>query len=367
MNSTLNRRRFIQASSSALAAGALAAATRGARAETGELTVLINGGDLGKANIEAHVKPFEAETGVKVTAITDQIDLAKLELMATTNSVAVDVASFGPNLVKQAVAKGFVEKIDYSVFKKGQLDAIVGFAKDEYSVGMYVYAYAMAYSAEKFRAGGRRPSTWADFWNVEKFPGVRALITGESGVEGPWEEALLADGVAPNAIYPLDIDRVFASLDKIKPHIRKWWGTGSEVQQLMHDKAVDLTGTYDGRASLLIDKGDPLVLNRNQQKVTWESWFIPKGAPNVQNAQKFIAFATRADRQAAFSKLMPYGPTNQNAFKSLPDEFGKKLASHPDYAAASVPIQSQWYGEIGADGLSNTERLSQRWNEWILG
>lgn len=38
-------------------------------------------------------------------------------------------------------------------------------------------------------------------------------------------------GVPADRLYPMDIDRIFASLDKIKPHIRKWWGTGSEIQQ----------------------------------------------------------------------------------------------------------------------------------------
>ncbi|UCI31894.1 ABC transporter substrate-binding protein [Mesorhizobium sp. B4-1-4] len=364
MSITINRRRLIQAGTSVLALGAIASATRDAYAQTKELTVLINGGDLGKANIETHVKPFEAETGIKVNAITDQIDFAKLELMETTNSVSIDVACAGPSTILSGVKKGYLEKIDYSLFKREDHDAIVGFAKEDYAVGMYVFAYNMAYSSEKFPDSP--PKTWADFWNVEKFPGVRALQTGQTGEEGPWEEALLADGVSPDAIYPMDFDRIFKSLDKIKPHIRKWWGTGSEVQQLMQEKAVDLTNTYDGRATLLIDRGAPIILNRNQQKVSWESWVIPKGAPNLANAHKFIAFATRSDRQAALAKLIPYGPTNQNAFKLLPAEFGKKLASHPDYASTSIPIQSKWYSEIGSDGLSNIDRLAQRWNEWVL-
>ncbi|RVD48303.1 ABC transporter substrate-binding protein, partial [Mesorhizobium sp. M2D.F.Ca.ET.140.01.1.1] len=77
-------------------------------------------------------------------------------------------------------------------------------------------------------------------WDVSKYPGVRTLSSGVYGEAGPWEEALLADGVPADALYPLDIDRAFASLDKIKPHIRKWFVTGSENQQLLHDKVVDL-------------------------------------------------------------------------------------------------------------------------------
>ncbi|WP_312841749.1 extracellular solute-binding protein [Sinorhizobium psoraleae] len=163
-----------------------------------------------------------------------------------------------------------------------------------------------------------RPTTWADFWNADKFPGVRSLVSGAYGSEGPWEEALLADGVAADALYPMDIDRVFASLDKIKPHIRKWWSSGSEIYQIMHDKNADIMQSYDGRAQSLIDQGAPIEISRNQAKLTWDYFTIPKGSSNVSSAQKFIEFATRADRQAAFVKLIPYGPTNRNAFKLMP-------------------------------------------------
>ncbi|WP_338025346.1 extracellular solute-binding protein [Bradyrhizobium yuanmingense] len=229
-----------------------------------------------------------------------------------------------------------------------------------------VYSYVMVYNTEKFSAQTQRPSSWAEFWDVNKFPGVRVLHSGQLGTEGPWEEALLADGVAPDALYPMDIDRIFASLNRIKPHVRKWWTVGSEIQQIMHDKVADVMNSYDGRAGLLIDQGAPLEINRNQSKLSWDYWAIPKGSPNVQNAQKFIEFATRAGRQAAFAQLIPYGPTNLKAYELMPEKVGRRLASHPDYMAKSIRVNMQWYGQTGPDGVSNAERLRERWNEWIL-
>ncbi|WP_348627832.1 MULTISPECIES: hypothetical protein [unclassified Mesorhizobium] len=77
-------------------------------------------------------------------------------------------------------------------------------------------------------------------------------------------------------------------------------------------------------------------------------------------------FATRAERQAAFAQLIPYGPSNLNASKLIPEDLGRKLANHPDYMVSSIPKNWQWYVETGSDGLTNNERLAQRWNEWIL-
>lgn len=365
MRISMNRRRFIQAAS-AVAVGAVSSESARATAQsTGELTVALNGGEYGKACIEVYVKPFVAETGIKVTPITDEVPKSKLELMVSTNSVSVDVIPVAPFTDVLAHEKGFLEKIDYSIFKKDELDAILDFAKTPYSVGAIVYGYCMVYNTEKFPAGKARPTTWAEFWDVSKYPGVRTLYSGQYG-DGPWEEALLADGVPANAIYPLDIDRAFASLDKIKPHIRKWWTTGGEIAQLMRDKTVDLAQSYDGRAMSVIDEGAPVEINRNQLKLTWESWGIPKGSPNKQNAQRFIEFITRADRQAAFAKLLPWGPMNRNAFKLIPEDLGRKLASHPDYLASSIITNPKWYAEVGPDGTPNADRLIQRWNEWIL-
>lgn len=61
----------------------------------------------------------------------------------------------------------------------------------------------------------------------------------------------------------MDIDRVFASLQKIRAHVRKWWATGSEIQQLMHDKTADLFQSYDGRALTLSEEGAPIEIDRS--------------------------------------------------------------------------------------------------------
>ncbi|AZO36002.1 extracellular solute-binding protein [Mesorhizobium sp. M2A.F.Ca.ET.037.01.1.1] len=364
----INRRRFLQAASTALAAGALPSiASNKASAQTpGELRVLVYGGDTGKAMIEAYVKPFEAETGIKMTPITDQGDRASIEMMVAQNNVTVDVVTANQGSSFELSQKGLFEPIDYSIYRNEDLDGLADFAKQPFGVANVVYAFVMVYNTEKFPAGKLRPTTWAEFWDVNSFPGVRSLVSGQYGSEGPWEEALLADGVNPKDIYPMDLDRVFKSLDRIKPDIRKWWGTGSEIQQMMHDKAVDLVNAYDGRAGTLIKQGAPLEINRNQAKITWDYWQIVKGSPNAHAAQQFVAFTARADRQAAFSQLMPFGPSNLNAFKVLPEDIGRSLASHPDYLRSSVLIDSKWYAEKGSDGLTNTEKLVQRWNEWIL-
>lgn len=367
MKDRVNRRRFMQTTSSAIAASALASPSSPVSAQSaGPLRVHVSGGDLGRAKVEAYLKPFQAETGISVTPMFDDSSLAQVELMVNTKNITLDVVVLAQNSATIAASKGLLEQIDYSIYQQDELAGIRDFCKAPFAVGTLMYSVAMVYNTKKFPADRPRPTSWAEFWDVQKFPGVRALRTGQTGAEGPWEEALLADGVPADAIYPMDIDRIFSSLDKIKSHIRRWYATGSEIQQILRDGAAEIMSSYDGRAQALIDQGAPLEINRNQAKLIADFWGIPKGGANVKSAQKFIEFASRADRQAAFAKLIAYGPTNVNAFRLLPQDLARKLASHPDYLGRSVLMNAKWYGEAGSDGIANTVRLRERWNDWIL-
>ncbi|MER9547140.1 twin-arginine translocation signal domain-containing protein, partial [Mesorhizobium sp. M0437] len=93
MSIWMNRRRFMQMTSSGVVVGALSSvASRATAQSSGELRVAVGGGTWGQANINAYVKPFEAETGIKVMPITDDVSPTQLELMVTQNNVTIDVA-----------------------------------------------------------------------------------------------------------------------------------------------------------------------------------------------------------------------------------------------------------------------------------
>lgn len=360
----LTRREFVaNASASAVA---MAMTGRASAQSSNELRIYVGGGDWAKANIEVLLKPFEAETGIKVVPVSDWVSSVKLHTMVSSKNFTIDVMMSTATDALLSASRGVFEAIDYSIYKKEELDGFLGYCKQPFGVAASFDAFAIVYSTEKFPPGRPRPASWIDFWDVKKFPGPRVLKTGQSGVMGPWEEALLADGVAPSALYPIDIDRAFASLDRIKPHIRKWWTTGSELQQILQTKVADIAHSYTGRPTLLIDQGAPLEIVRNQAKLFWDYWCIPKGNPNARNAQKFIEFATRAERQGRLTQLFPLAPANLNAFKFIPDKLARKLVSHPEYMPHNIQPNIQWYAEVGSDGLSNTERLVQRWNRWIL-
>jgi putative spermidine/putrescine transport system substrate-binding protein len=344
---------------------AIVGLTAGAAAETRELTIIAGGGLQGESVLKAYVEPFEKETGVKVKVIRDQTSNAKFILQKESGNIDFDLAgNTGAGAIPLA-RQGILETIDYSKLDKDLMAKLPADAKQPWGVQTFNYAFVLGLDQSKFPAGKPTPGNWAEFWDVKKFPGSRTLQSAELGVQGPLEEALLADGVPMDKLYPLDVDRAFRSLDKIKPYIRKWWKVGSEQMQLFQSGGVAMGMGFDGRFTALTHANKPISIVWNQAKMIGFYWTMPKGAKNLKEAYEFINFATRADRQAEFAKLTGYGPTNPDAFQFIPKEAAEKMATYPANRQNAYVMNQDWYTQLGPDGKTNGERITQRWNEWI--
>ena len=330
------------------------------------LVIAVSGGSLGAGRVQAMVEPFMKETGIRVVVLRDQIQASQLRLAVDSGEMRVDVTTLSPAEGVMAGNDGYLVPIDYRLYPP---DLLKGFDRSQlqpWGVGNFYFGLVLGIRDPAYPDPAKGPTTWADFWDTRRFPGQRTLMSGETGADGPWEEALLADGVAPDKLYPLDVDRAFRSLDRIRPHIRKWWTLGSEATQLFSNAAVDLGMNFDGRIQALVAAGKPVRMSYAQIKRSGVYWVIPKGAPHVANAQKFIAFASRADRQAELARLTGYSPTNRDALALLPPEIAAHMLSHPDIMRHTFAYDPQWYARKDASGRTNAARLAERWNKWIV-
>jgi len=336
-----------------------------AMAQERQLAIMVGGGTQGEGIVKAYIEPFEKETGIKVRVIRDQVSTAKVALQHRTGTIDFDLGGTTPSGAVLLQRRGMLEDIDYSRLDQALMNKLEPSSKEPWGVQIFAYGWVLGIDTSKLPAGAPLPQNWADFWDVKKFPGRRTLQNAELGIQSPLEEALLADGVPMEELYPLDVDRAFRSLDKIKPHIRTWWKQGSEQMQLFRSGGIAMGMGFDGRFTQLIDDGRPIHIVWNQYKRTGLYWVIPKGAKNIAEAHAFISFSNRPERQAEFSRLTGYGPSNPDAFNFIVPEIAKKLSTYPDNMKSSYVMDNDWYTEVGADGKSNAERLTQRWNEWI--
>ena len=111
------------------------------------------------------------------------------------------------------------------------------------------------------------------------------------------EAALLADGVAPDKLYPLDLDRAFKKLDTIKSDII-WWTGGAQSQQLLASAEAPFGSFWNGRLTALEQTGVKVGVSWEQNITAADALVVPKGTKNKDAAMKFIALATSAEGQA---------------------------------------------------------------------
>jgi putative spermidine/putrescine transport system substrate-binding protein len=209
-------------------------------------------------------------------------------------------------------------------------------------IGITYYSVVLIYNTNVY--GDNGPKTWADFWNVEKFPGKRALGNFPNET---LTVAALADGVPPDQVYPLDMDRAFASLEKIKPHINVWWDSGGQAMQLMKDGEVDMAAIWNGRASTLVAEGAPVSYTFDQGVFNPDCMVIPKGSKNKDLAMKALAQFVSPDLQANLPLLIGNGPVNLKAFETgkIPAERQAVIVSAPENVKKQMLLDFDYWAD----------------------
>jgi len=199
------------------------------------------------------------------------------------------------------------------------------------------------------------PKSWADFFNTGVTRGRRAM---RRNPVDSIEQALLADGVAPDKLYPLDFDRAFRALDRIKKDVAVWWTSGAQSTQLLQSGEVDLCPSWNGRIQAAINAGAPVAIMWDQALWQTEGWVILKGGPNADLCREFIKFALEPSRQAIFAKATGYGPTLSEAIEKVDAATARTLPTHPDNRKSAILVDvDNW--------TANRDQATERFNRWV--
>ena len=169
----------------------------------------------------------------------------------------------------------------------------------------------------------------------------------------------MADGVPAGKLYPIDVDRAFRMLDKIKPHVNVWWTSGAQNTQILQSGEVDMTDTWGARAYAAIEGGAPVKMVWTQGLYSTDGWSIPKGTPRADLARKFVRFCMQPEQQAIYSNTVANGPTNQNAYEFIKPERAKILATYPENLKGLAPTRRYL---VGAEPQQGGRALQ----DWLL-
>lgn len=333
-----------------MASLALAAGTGSAAAQAKEIVLANYGGDAATSMKESFADPFTKDTGIPVVIDGSGPTLGKIRAMVQSGHVTWDVCDSSPGDSFILGRAGELEEIDYSIVDKTKM--LPGFDMP-YCAGISAYSFVLAYDRDA--VGATPPETWADFWDVEKYPGKRGLWHDMTGV---LEAALMADGVSRDALYPLDVDRAFKKIEEIKEHTI-FWSSGSNSQQLLRDGEVVMAQIWSTRARILSDETqDRLSWTWNDGLLLAGVFSVPKNNPAGKDAMRFINSVLEPERQIAFLRTLGSGPSNPAASEIVPPELERINPTSDAARAVQALCNDAWYAD-------NYEKTFERYLELI--
>ena len=335
----ITRRGFTQMALMLMGTSVLALRGSPLRAEGGQLVFVNWGGDAGTAYDKAYGAPFKAATGIDVKQDGSGPTEGAIAAQIESGKPSWDIVDVDPFSAETLGKKGMMEPIDYTIVDKAKMRE--GFVW-EYAASSYFFSYIIAYDAKKY--GDTPPTSMADFFDMEKFPGKRAMYKWGSGM---WEALLLGDGVAEADLYPLDIERAHKKLAAFKDNVVAYWGGGSESQSLLLNGDASMALIWSTRARLIEEdsKGDVKFI-WNQGLVSPGAMGVLKGNPGgKENAMKFIAAAQDPAEQLVMFEMLGQGPANPATDALIPAETARFNPVDPANFAVQVPLNMAWYEE----------------------
>lgn len=321
-----------------------------------EIVAANYGGVSGDAIAELIGTPFERETGFKVQHVASGVGfVAKVEAQQQAGQVTWDaIEGAGGQEAALLWKKGYLEPIPAEVKSKLESVSIPNGVTD-YGVLLGTTGYVIACNMEKIKAC---PSNPAEFWDAKAFPGRRAMVSNPFGAVAT---ALVADGVKPNEVFPMDIDRAFKKLREIKPHIAIWATSGDQQVQIMRDGQVDMSIMWNGRAKSVIDSGVPLKLEWGGSLANPNYMVVIKGGPNTKGAMSYLEwYGLHAQPQAAIARKLAYGMSHKDVSGLLTPEEAALLPEGGNNAQTQVLLDGSWWAE-------NADKVAPIWKEFLAG
>lgn len=339
-----------------LAIGTVAVALATGAAQARDLTVVSFGGTFQDAQRELFIKPFSEKLGAPVLDEAWEGGYGVLQSKVKAGQPNWDVVQVEAEELVLGCADGIFEKLDWE--KLGGQDSYIPGGANDCGAGHIVWSVAIAYDGNKLTE--KQPQSWADFWDVETFPGKRGL---RKTAKYALEAALMADGVPADQVYatlatPEGVDRAFAKLEELRPHLI-WWEAGAQPLSMLQTGDVVMSSVYNGRITGLNKaEGTNMKLVWNESIYAVDSWVVLAGAENKEAGMDFIAFANAPENLSKLPAQIAYGLPVKAAAEMVAAEFAPDLPTYADNLAVSLNLDVDYW-------VDNSEELTERFNAWV--
>lgn len=332
------------------------------------LTVATWSGPYSRAQANAMFRTYGEAKSYDVRIALYDGGLNELQQMVGSGRYDWDVMDFELPDAIAACRLGLLEHIDAASLPPGAdgAPAAKDFVKNAVGpcwVGSVVYSQLIAYAPSRY--GAARPQTAADFFDLKRFPGPRAL---RRGAKFNLELALLADGMKPADVYdalltPVGIDRALAKLSTIKGSLI-WWTNSVDAIAMLNDGRAAFATVLDGDVYDAAQHHQNVSVIWDDQLYELDVFGVPKGNPHKEVAMDFVQFATAPQQLAAVASWVPYGPARRSALPlvgrnpELGTDMTPYLPTLPAHFATAFAMDDEWWQLHGAD-------IEPRWEVWM--
>lgn len=332
--------------------------TAAASAQSKDVVVATTGGVYDRTLKELWFEPFTQATGIKVSTViaTDAEQRARAQAMANAGTVSWDIINNVDVIAESAQNRAFAHDLTAFCEQFAPRKDLVENACNPAGVRVSLNATLLAFNEKVFVDG--QPRNWADFWDVARFPGPRAL----PNLNDPWRvlaAALLADGVPLDKLFPLDIDRALKKLDQIKPQIQLWWRTGDQSQQGFRNGEYVLGMIWGTRASALKAEGQPAKISYDGAFMLADTMQVLRNGPNTEGAMALLKyFLDNPTIQARIAERLNVTPPSLDAIAQMSEQARANIPSSPEVFKTIVKHDPEWIS-------ANQARMLDAWNAWL--
>jgi putative spermidine/putrescine transport system substrate-binding protein len=325
------------------------------------LTVATWAPPYSQAQMNAMFIPFGRARSYDVRFAVYDGGLSELTQMVGNRHYSWDVMDFELPDAIAACRQGLLEHIDPASLPDAK-DFVKG-AVGPCWVGTVVYSQVIAYKPGHF--AGAQPQTAADFFDLKRFPGPRAL---RRGARYNLELALLADGMAPADVYdalltPVGIDRALAKLSTLKGSLL-WWNSSTDALAMLADGHAAMATLLNGDVYDAAQHHNDVAVIWDRQLYELDVFGVPKGDPKKDVALDFVRFATGSQPLAGVAAWVPYGPARRSSLPAVGEnpelhiDMKPYLPTLPAHFSNAFAVDDEWWQLHGAD-------IDPRWQAWL--
>ncbi|BDG72423.1 extracellular solute-binding protein [Roseomonas fluvialis] len=322
------------------ALGAAVFAGNDAQAQAARQLVMVNWGGIANQGFgNNYGAPFvAANPGWTVVQDSTGPSAGRIRSMVESGRVTWDLCDSSATSSFLLGGLNLLNRIDYNIVNR---ENVIGptFALD-HGAAPYSFSNVLVYDSSKFPTA---PTGWADFWDLQKFPGTRLLRRDAAGT---LDAAQMSLGKDMANLYPLDVRASLARVREIRRNLVFWTG-GAESEQFIRTGEAVMGQIWHTRAKVLEQESNGRFKFIWNQGILQPGIFvIPRGNPGGEMAQRLLAsMLANAEPQVELLKFLGNGPTNPRAAALVPEEFKRFNPTEPANAALQVAQNGRWWGE----------------------